>query len=336
MKDVLLSFAESRGEVAPPIDLLLIVGAGPGNDLAAWQALAPKRIVLCEPSGKSFDALAHKFDTAGFTDTTLIEKAIVAQSSHDGTAPLFSNRVANEASLYEPSDFFKRYWPNAGASQECRVQGLPIQELMQQVRPDAKSCNALVIDAPGAELALIQALGREQLLMFSACFVRTSEQSLYESGSCLSELRRCLPTWGFKLSAQKESELTPHVSLQFEKDTLAIELEELRAQVAALEERLRASESGREVVEGEKRELEERLRASESGREVVEGEKRELEERLRASESGRSEDQKERDTCKAKCEELESRQSLFNEELAKAEGQIELIKDLLLRENNGL
>jgi chromosome segregation ATPase len=107
---------------------------------------------------------------------------------------------------------------------------------------------------------------------------------------------------------------------------LRTEKTQLEKRAQELEVRLGEAERGREEQGKRAQELEVRLGEAERGREEQGKRAQELEVRLGEAERGREEQGK-------RAQELEARQSLFNEELAKAEGQIELIKDLLLRDN---
>jgi len=284
--------------LAQDLDLLVVIGAGKGDDFAHWRALSPKRLWLCEPQQAFCEILEPQLSqTPG---ARLLPVAIVAGENQGEPAPLYCNRLLAEASLFQPSDFFTDFWPNAGQTRASDVQTMGVEPLLQQMVPHKEKINVLILDAPGLELELLKAMGREALLYFNTVVVRSGEEPLYQSqsASCRASVLQALGEMGFKLHADEVSEMTPHVSLWFEKDALALELESLREEVL--------------MLRTEKTQLEKRAQ--------------ELEGRLGEAERGREEQGK-------RAQELETRQLLFNEELAKAEGQIELIKDLLLRDN---
>jgi chromosome segregation ATPase len=186
--------------------------------------------------------------------------------------------------------------------------------------------NVLILDAPGAEAELLQALlASPESRVFSTINVRTAPQPLYESNACQETVEAVLRSALYDLKQAEKSDVSPHVKLSFTLDSRAVLIAECDGKIAALEQQLHELAQAKVTLAKEKSDLSAKLAQFQKQLEDQTAKTKALESTNKQLESTNQQ-------LESTNQELTARQALLNEEIAKTEGQIELIKDLILRD----
>lgn len=218
------------------VHTLLVVGAGAGDDLAAWRAQKPKRLVLVEPNPELARVLSKKIRAQAGEE--LITKACLARDAN--TAGLQILSMALESGLFSPAKALREFWPNLAVAKIIQVEAESICSLVSGLGLNPQENNALILDAPGAEAELLQALmASPDSKSFSTISVRTAPKPLYESGTCQETVEAALRSAFYDPKQAEESDVSPHVSLGFTLDTRAVLIAERDSKIALLEQQLR-------------------------------------------------------------------------------------------------
>ena len=354
------------------LQLLLVVGAGAGMELPFWRSCGAQQLILVEPQQELVRQLARAIqsDAGVHVEPVALVGEGEMQDSTSNTVQLLQYALIEDSSLFLPAQGMRRLYPNLRDPKPVDVECIPFSDFLSQVFEDlpAESTAALIMDASGAELPLLRSVEPRLLQRFQWLEVTTSEEPLYASGSSVFAVSMVLEEAGFKLESTRVPPLGIGSVLRFELDVRAVRLSSLEQ---ALESAL-ASEaelkSAYALMLESCQQLNEQLAAQTRELAAVHKSTADLEaahaaaaqQAKQAQDKLQSELQAERKLLsestskldaerKAKAnlettnkelqstnQDLTTRQALFNEELARAEGQIELIKDLLLREGGGL
>jgi hypothetical protein len=333
--------------VDAPVHALVVLGAGAGDDLVGWRALKPKRLVLVEPNPELARVLAKKIRAQAGEE--LVIKACVARDSNSAELRLLS--MALESGLYVPGETLRECWPNIAVTRTHGVEAEPIARLVSGLGLSPEENNVLILDAPGAEVELLQALmASPESRVFSTINVRTAPQPLYESNACQETVEAVLRSALYDLKQAEKSDVSPHVNLSFTLDSRAVLIAERDGKIAELEQQLHelAQAKDQEITalraelaqsSGAQERLAEDKEALITSKVTLAKENADLQAKLVQLQK-QLEDQMAKTTAleftnkqlESTNQELTARQALMNEELVKAEAQLELIKDLLLKD----
>jgi FkbM family methyltransferase len=333
--------------VDAPVHALIVLGAGAGDDLSGWRALKPKRLVLVEPNPELARVLAKKIRAQAGEE--VIKKACVVQEV--STVPLQVLSMAFESGLYAPGKALRECWPNIAVTSTPQVEAEPIARLVSGIRLSPEENNVLILDAPGAEAELLQALlASSESKVFSTISVRTAPRPLYESNACQETVEAVLRSALYDLKQAEKSDISPHVNLNFMLDSRAVLIAERDSKIAALEQQLHElAQARKQEITALRAELAQSNDAQKCLAEDKEAlitskvtlakENADLQAKLVELQK-QLEDQMAKTTAlestnkqlESTNQELTARQALMNEELVKAEAQLELIKDLLLKD----
>lgn len=210
------------------METILHIGAGEGHELEAYLNSNAKRIVLVEPS----PTLAESLRQRARADQR-VEVQELAVNSHPELNQLSEYNLPEAASLHEPTGLRSLY-PGLQRRASHTVAVLSPETLVTRLEL-GKGPNLLVIQAPGAEQAIIDALKEHgQLKPFEHIWVTVPEQAYYASGSRAEAVLGALETAGYTYQAG-ESENPEWPLWILCRHPLAESTEALEAKIEALE-----------------------------------------------------------------------------------------------------
>lgn len=346
---------------APPLGTVVHIGAGDGSGLDALAPLQVRRAVLVEGDPETATRLRAAARRVGWAEPV---ECVVAAT--DGALTWHAFNLARFNGPHVPADLAARY-PRLRRRADRTVQAVALSRL--PVMAEARSGDApdvLVLDVPGQELPLLASLGEPALHRFTWILVRgwaldgggTTGEPAATPGEFLAT--KCYrpvrlrdagdPLWPvqlFHLDAQQVRivhQRRLNEALQARVETLQTEIDNLAR------ERLRLAEAdvrARAALRAERDAQAERLQTLEAEHQALSQALATLtgdHAALRGTAQAHSEEAEalraQLETMTRRMVELDAarrdadlRQALLQEELARAETQLDTIKDLLLRES---
>lgn len=196
----------------------------------------------------------------------------------------------------------------------------------------------VVIDMPGHEVALVEMLSRAgRLEMIETLTIRAMQEPCFEGAQDSKALGAMVRNRGFKLAGTDDGDPDWPV-LIFTADYTARRISKLQAEVTALREEatsVQATLAERDSAQEELRKkldiAEKALAESREAAKLVTSERDAAKTAQRQAETTRAELEQKLQQKTERVQELEFRLSRAREDLRRAEGQIDLIKDLLLK-----
>lgn len=325
--------------------VIVHLGAGACSELANYLALQPERIILVEANPDEARRLGRR--VASIPEVELIPVAIAATS---GQAKLKIFNLTAFSSLRTPT-VLRRLFPGLRLQGETEVEAITPVELIERLKIDPNAGNWLVIDVPGEEATTIDALRKAGLLgMFERIVLQCGRSALYEGAGEADALTALLQEEGYDISSSEQIPDPDFLRWILQRNPLRIENAELHSQVKALNQKLQEQTS--RATAGEQK-LEQLSRQ----RDEIAGELAEFKARLEQADKSQAEQTNLAAERQGQIEQLkkahyelarltsehyvrikqlesnladiESRERLLMEEMARAEGQIDVIKDVL-------
>lgn len=198
-------------------DCIVHLGAGAGNDLAAWQVYRPRRHVLVEPNPESLPELRRR--TA---DQPNVEIWPVAVAANDGQGELALYNDPDFASLRPPTRLIELL-PGLRQTGQAMVDALAANELVERLNLDDDKANWLLIDTPGEEAGIIATLEEhKQLRCFDRVILCAGFDSLYEGAASAEQLALELQEMGYLIEGAVDNSDPdwPRYSLRLSHETL--------------------------------------------------------------------------------------------------------------------
>jgi FkbM family methyltransferase len=278
---------------------VLHAGAGACGELEAYRQLNARKIILVEADP---DLAARLRARAQAPQITVVHAAVTAQDGPPAVLRVLNNP---RESTVMPATRLLEQFPNLRVTHETAVETVSLSRLIEQLAPTAALDNLLVLETPGAEFPVLSATKAEDLQKFAWIAVRSATGPLYDGAGTAEQVHELLVCSGFRIAVPMQPRPTaPFQSLLYQLDDRRV----YSAQAAGYRRQLAETVREKQNEIGEKqKEIAELVR----GRE----EREDLLVRLEAENN-----------------EFAHRQGLLDQELLKAEAQVELIKDLLLRE----
>ncbi|MDF1615659.1 FkbM family methyltransferase [Desulfurivibrio dismutans] len=307
--------------------VIIHLGAGQGHELDNYLSLRPEKIVLVEAEPSAVRALERR--TASLAQVEVLPVAVAATS---GKAVLKGFNLPRFNSLRTPSGITELF-PGLRLHKDFEVNALTTPDLINKIGPTAEQENWLVIDVPGEEAEVLEALQQAgRLHLFDRIVLHCGKVALYEGGRDAELLLRLLDDNGFEV-VSCEAEMDPdRPCWVLQKNLLKIENRELRSQL----EQLKQAKAEQAKLAAERQaKLNELIKSRDEQSHHVSELKTQLDQATQAkAEQAKlaSERQNRIKQLESTLAEFESRQGLLAEEMARAEGQIDLIKDVLLRD----
>ncbi|SOC06902.1 FkbM family methyltransferase [Rhodobacter maris] len=217
---------------APPASLVLI-GPPPLEALAPLIAAAPGAVVLVEPNPDLAVRMERQF--ASRESVKVLPFGIDAAPGH---ADLSSFNFPGLRSLRRPTPALRALLPGLQLRSSLHVEVITPAELIARIGPLPRPQH-LWIDAPGAEMAILQGLLEAGALeRIDRIRLRCPAEEMFEGGSSVANLRNWAEAEGLRMIAEDLHD-PDWPELTFEIDVVAQQLrktrEELDRQVARAE-----------------------------------------------------------------------------------------------------
>lgn len=180
------------GDLSAPLDHILHIGAGDGAELAAWQAAGAREITLVEADADTARALATRL--AGQPGLRVIAGAV---SADPAPRPF---RITNLPALnsFRAPEGIEALFPGLRTLGREVVTPLDPVALVAGLTPGTGAA-ALVIEAPGEALGILQALDGAGLLdRFEAIRLQEGDTPLYAGAPPAETIRDWLHEAGFR------------------------------------------------------------------------------------------------------------------------------------------
>lgn len=330
-------------------DTIICIGAGPGDQVDAWLATGVTRIILVEPNPAHRPAL-----TALAAAHPAVEVTRAAIAAHDGKGVLHVFNLARHSSLRSPG-VLTDLLPGLRPVAEVSVPTLSTESFLASLG-DLPGKVALFLDAPGSEAEVLHGFAAAgALTKLSAIDLICTEVALYHGATPRAALQTLLEQAGFALTA---ADLTdpdwPHLSFHLDQQArlitdLTTRLHDTSATARLLEDHLALQTAVTEALTldhaDDLRALQQQLDAAKAtctlhdlalagaaARDAThQQDLADLRHALTAAQTEAAARSEFVQRQAARITELEFRQTQAREELRRFEGQMDLIKDLLLR-----
>lgn len=208
-------------------EFILHLGAGRCELLDAYLETDAAQIVLVEPHPDRAARLERRI--RGRANVELIPQAVSARS---GTALLLDLNLPGYASLRRPTGLNVLY-PGLRIKREIEVEAVTIRTLLESRALLPNQGNRLVIDTPGEESDIIDALLEHgDLAVFDRIDLHCGEMPLYEGSSEAAAIIRLLEQEGYEIASLDRETDPDRPRWSLRRNALAIENKELKKQLA--------------------------------------------------------------------------------------------------------
>lgn len=292
---------------------LIHIGAGTGSELQEYLDLNFSRIVLYEAIPELAEELREK--SRDYLQVS-VEQVVV-----DGKQGKVNFQRANNprfSSLTEQK-VLKDYYPNLRA-ESLHVDAVSLTDSIIKLELSDQEINVLVLEVLGKETALLNSVEPDLLHNFNWVIIRTVDYGLPDNRS--SDSSNALENGEF-ISILSYQDIYPFTIKIFKRDGSAISLK-AKLKVEIEQKDLELGEA-KHKFDSEKQKLESELL-------VKENRLNEIEEQLKNKASENQKLMEELDKLRKENQELVYRQTALDEEVVKAEAQLELIKDVVIRD----
>lgn len=311
-----------------PVNAFIHFGAGLCREIDAHLSLQPNLLLLVEADPDLSNSLLERCN-----DNAQILVNNSAISDHSSSATLYRFNLPDLNSLRRPTDALLEQFPGLQTIDKINVGTVKPSTVLQPLTLDSEDNNILLIDTPGEEMAVLKSLANDNLIhSFQYIQVFCTNQILYENSMPSSKILKYISDVGFDLIYQDVSDdpdrplfilkrnqmLLQNIRLQHEIDELVIGKDKLASIISDLNKRIEALTADRESKLNAMSDKEDQLIQIKA---ALEESSKVAEERLATIKNITSEKN-----------ELAYRQLILDEELVKAEAQIKLINDILIRE----
>ena len=358
--------ASTQAVQAAAADTLLVIGAGEGHDIPPdWQEHY-RRLVLVEPLPELARSLRRAFGEQ--PNVEVLETAIVPDVNAGDTVTLYEFNWTQASSRHQPADLLQLF-PGLKTERMRRVSALSPQQLIQEIGLSPEEEHKLILEAPADEGPILAALIESHAYKnFSRIQLRYPVAGLYDTPEDPEAMLQALTACGFEIESQDRTDPDwPSISLI--RNRWKIALEEARETIKALEaqlaERAEALNAAEQLAKDRGAELEKLVHARKAQTEALTNLEKQLQD-TKANLDTRTQERdehakraKELTEAKTKAEklaeergakiserdqqlkrlqaeeaELRTRLALMQEEMVRAEAQIDLIKDLVLKDES--
>ena len=311
-----------------PTGLILHIGAGRCSELPDYLAENPRRVLLVEPQKDRARSLAGQ--AREHAEVEVMPAAVDVAGNSNGKLKIFNLR--DYCSLRTPTGLHDSF-PGLRKVREVDVETVEISDLVASESLSPDESHRLVIDAPGEEADIVIALATAGLLTgFQRIDLHCGIARLYEGGESSSEVLERLSAYGYEVQASK-SEVDadrPHVITRLspiKRENMALQekVEKLVEEHERVKSELAQAEKDRDEARTALQEAQERLKKVTESRDSLQARENERNRQL-------AERQQELQRIQADDAERREREERMQEEIARAEAQIDLIKELVLRE----
>ncbi|MBK8386799.1 MAG: hypothetical protein IPL11_14675 [Candidatus Accumulibacter sp.] len=224
------------------IDTLVHLGAGQCSELDSYLALKAGKIILVEADSQIAAALQAR--TASLPNVRVMCTAVAGSA---GPAVFHRYNLPGTGSL-RPATGLLQLFPGLKPLDQMPIAAVLPATVLEPLQLAAEGEKLLIIDLPGEELPVLQALWEAtQLQLFSQVKLRCGREPLYEGGESAARILRWLEEHGFDLLAEDDSEDPDCPCWTLQRNALQLRNLELAQQLAGLQEQLKQSSQIREA-----------------------------------------------------------------------------------------
>lgn len=209
-----------------PVETILVVGAGAGNDLPSWRELHGKRLILAEAHPRLSEELARRIEPSHGEEAWPL--AIVAAPSQQAMLQVLNNPVYN--SLLSPQGLVRHY-PNLRVISQAEVAARSLAESIEGLGLDARRPHLLVLDAPGQAGTLLEATPVQVLQSFTWIMARCGTEPLYADEMGLSDVKKLLQGIGFDVLTDDPEAIYPQTASLLRRNDDRVRISQLEAQL---------------------------------------------------------------------------------------------------------
>jgi len=210
---------------------ILHIGAGAGGQIDSYLATAARHICLVEPNPALCDKLEQRL-----ADDPRLDLHTVAVAETDGFANLNVFNFTPLSSLYAPKDILDLY-PGLKTLETPQVATMAVASLIAALPPLEDAGNLLVIDAPGAEFAILRALiDTENLRRFDSVIFACGTSQHYTDSHDAAAVTQALVGAGYK-TRQQANDDPDFATLLMVCDRAALERQRLERLVQQAEDK---------------------------------------------------------------------------------------------------
>ena len=293
------------------------LGSGLCRELDDYLAQAPRRVLLIEADPDTSEQLRRR--TA---DQATVEVRCLALAARSGPATLHRYNLPEANSLH-PAEGLQQLFPGLRLLETVELEARDVVGVIDALDLEADAEHLLVIELPGEDVGVLEALHAADLLSrFRHLRLHSGLEPLYRGSVPAMTLVEWLKARGFDLVERDDRDDPDQPYWLFTLNPLKLEQAALRKQI--------------ETLTAEKAALTKDKTALAAARDEQTKLAAERQTQIATLKTQLQEQQNRVTQLESELAERDQRQAFMDEELHKAEGQIELIKDLLLRPDTGL
>ena len=175
-------------------DTVIHLGAGRCRELPEYLAAASKRIVLVEANPRVARFLQAQL--SAHENVHVVQQAISGQGEE---STLYVYNVAERSSLRKPTGLLELY-PGLRVVEKIPVTSYSVGSLIKEFAPKNTGELCLIIDTPGEELSILEALVRDNMHeRISSLVLRCAQAQLYEGAASRESIVELLDVHGFEI-----------------------------------------------------------------------------------------------------------------------------------------
>ncbi|MQM29849.1 MAG: hypothetical protein CRU78_04560, partial [Candidatus Accumulibacter phosphatis] len=228
-------------QMPSPIDTLVHLGAGQCSELEAYLSVKPARLLLVECDPEAATALQAR--TAKLPNVQVLCNAVAGSA---GPVVLYRYNVLGAGSLH-PATGLLQLFPGMKPLEELPLEALAPTTLLEPLQLAAQEENLLVIDLPGEELPVLQALwDASTLQLFNQVKLCCGREPLYQGSAPAAQIVQWLGEHGFSLLLEEDSEDADYPCWTLQRNHLQLHNLELAQRLTGLEEQLQQSNQARD------------------------------------------------------------------------------------------
>jgi hypothetical protein len=217
--------------------LTLVIGAGNGSSLPMLRQLESPRLVLIEAHPRQAEQLMRKIKPGQGEEVR--QYAVTASSSERRVLHTLNN--LNYSSLKSPQALLEHY-PNIRLAEKIDTTAQALTDLISDLAPDIDHRNVLIIDTPGQAFELLQSTSTSELQAFTWIILHTAAEPLYGPDSADDEIRNWLLAAGYDSCGEDSHAIYPHVTTLFARNENRVQTYRLQARVEKLNHALEVAE----------------------------------------------------------------------------------------------
>ncbi|NEV61132.1 hypothetical protein [Thiorhodococcus minor] len=211
------------------LDTLIHLGAGRCHELDAHLALHPKRLILIEADPETCEQLQAR--TAEHPHAEVINAAVAGQA---GPVTLHRYNLPDANSLH-PAEGLLKLFPGLKLREQLPTEALEPSTLLGPLGLDADREHLLVIDLPGEEMPVLEALLRSRdLRRFHHIHLYCGIEPLYQSSHSAEPVLEWLQAQCFSLIAKEDRQDPDQPCWILRLDQAKLQIRELQREIQAI------------------------------------------------------------------------------------------------------